>query len=262
VATARTALDQKFAVQLMRTSYEVADELDFVAMDEFQKRFYLFRQDEWLSYKDRVQRFMTQGDLANPDYFDYISFCQYAVIGDSMRSGRLEFIEKIGAEGEQRTVRRAEGLRDNNLLPREHERRVGALLLSHLIERFPGRFPLLEGINARSSADLCGGVEQALRCMAICGYGTQWTVLPEASIGSDDIVPRLRLTISGSSLPTAWGQKRLARDAERFPGLPVNDFEVKVARAWLQRQGVASRLLRTTFLRDADVIHSIELINA
>lgn len=43
-AALRERLDRDFAVLLMRTSYAVADDLDFVPMDEFQRDFFLLRQ--------------------------------------------------------------------------------------------------------------------------------------------------------------------------------------------------------------------------
>jgi hypothetical protein len=52
-------------------SYSVVDDLDFVPMDEFQKDFFLFRQDEWEDYKGYHPTVM-QGDLADPLYFDFI----------------------------------------------------------------------------------------------------------------------------------------------------------------------------------------------
>jgi hypothetical protein len=42
-------------VLLMRTSYAVVDDLDFVAMDGFQKAFFLFRQAEYLDYLAQLQ---------------------------------------------------------------------------------------------------------------------------------------------------------------------------------------------------------------
>lgn len=36
-----------------------------------------------------------QGDLADPLYFDFISFAQYAIIADKIRMGRTEFVEKV-----------------------------------------------------------------------------------------------------------------------------------------------------------------------
>lgn len=40
----RLKIDKELAVLLMRSSYEIADELDFVAMNDFQKDFFTFRQ--------------------------------------------------------------------------------------------------------------------------------------------------------------------------------------------------------------------------
>ncbi|CAN0529117.1 unnamed protein product, partial [Ectocarpus sp. 12 AP-2014] len=80
VKIARARLQRDFAVLLMRSSYQqVVDELDFVPMDDFQKQFFLLRQGEWLGYKENFPR-IKQGDLADPDYFDFISFAQYASV--------------------------------------------------------------------------------------------------------------------------------------------------------------------------------------
>lgn len=43
----RLQVEQDLAVLLMRSSYQVVDELDCVAMDAFQKSQFLFRQEEW-----------------------------------------------------------------------------------------------------------------------------------------------------------------------------------------------------------------------
>lgn len=76
-----------------------------------------------------------QGDLTDPDYFDFISFAQYATIAMTMRNGRDIFEEKVGAEGERRTVQRDPDMIDNARLPEEHERRVGEkLLVGRLVE--------------------------------------------------------------------------------------------------------------------------------
>ena len=42
-------------VRLFRLG-QVCDELDFVPMDDFQKQFFLLRQDEWLDYKQNFPR--------------------------------------------------------------------------------------------------------------------------------------------------------------------------------------------------------------
>jgi hypothetical protein len=89
-ALPRRRLAQEFAVLLMRSSYAVADELDFVAMNEFQKDQFLFRQKEWDPYRAQLPK-VTQGDLTDPAYFDFMSLCQYATIASGMRNGKLLF---------------------------------------------------------------------------------------------------------------------------------------------------------------------------
>lgn len=39
---------------LYYVALQACDDLDFVAMDDFQKRFFLLRQDEWATYKEQV----------------------------------------------------------------------------------------------------------------------------------------------------------------------------------------------------------------
>uniref|UniRef100_A0A7S4BHK9 Uncharacterized protein n=1 Tax=Chrysotila carterae TaxID=13221 RepID=A0A7S4BHK9_CHRCT len=95
----RRRMDLDFAVLLMRTSYQVADDLDFTPMNDFQRDFFLLRQDEWDVYREMMPS-TKQGDLSDPSYFDFISFCQYATISNSMRSGRTLFNELIDANGE------------------------------------------------------------------------------------------------------------------------------------------------------------------
>jgi len=47
----RRTLNRSFAVMLLRTGYETADFLDFVAMDKFQQEFWLTRAAEWEPYR-------------------------------------------------------------------------------------------------------------------------------------------------------------------------------------------------------------------
>lgn len=64
----------------MRTSYEVVDDLDVIAMDQFQRRFFERRQGEWQTFLDDNANAVRQIDgLADPRYFDFLSFAQYLV---------------------------------------------------------------------------------------------------------------------------------------------------------------------------------------
>jgi hypothetical protein len=112
----------------MRSSYNTVDELDFCAMDDFQKSFFLFRQSEWEDYKGNHPTVL-QGDLADALYFDFISYCQYAVINQKLRDGKVEFVEQFDANGTTRIVRRDPSILDNTLLPNLHSQMVGDKLL-------------------------------------------------------------------------------------------------------------------------------------
>lgn len=126
----RKRLDLQFSVQLMRSSYNTIDDLDFIPMDVFQRLFFLFRQNEWEDYKNYYGNAIMQGDLADPLYFDFISFCQYAVISDRIRFGQVEFMERVGAEGEVQRVIRNVTMRNNDMLPAIHSEIVGDKLLT------------------------------------------------------------------------------------------------------------------------------------
>ena len=51
-----------------------------------------------------------------------------------MRFNLQLFTEKVGADGETQTVRRAPELEDDTLLPGEHARRVGDKILQYVLE--------------------------------------------------------------------------------------------------------------------------------
>jgi len=80
----RARVDLPFAVMLMRSGYNCVDALDFVAMDAFQRDFFLFRQDAWLPYCAQYRPLaVQQGDLQDPLYLDFISFAQAGAIIDA-----------------------------------------------------------------------------------------------------------------------------------------------------------------------------------
>jgi hypothetical protein len=81
-----------FAVLLMRSTYEAADALDFIAMDKFQAKFWKFRQAEFEAYKLLVDPLpVPVGNLASPIYFDFIAFSQWATLSQAMRDAPQVF---------------------------------------------------------------------------------------------------------------------------------------------------------------------------
>jgi hypothetical protein len=76
----------------MRSSYEAADALDFIAMDKFQVKFFKLRQSEFEAYKLMMDPLpVPVGNLANPIYFDFIAFSQWATIAQAMRDAPQVF---------------------------------------------------------------------------------------------------------------------------------------------------------------------------
>ena len=141
----RPPLDQDFAVLLMRSSYMALDAIDCVAMDQFQRDFFLLRQSEYQPYIDQVgPGIVQQGFLTDPYYFDFISFAQYATISreinqnppsvfverqpsptDDTDDSPTEFIDVV--------VKRNPTLTNDRLAP-QHGRLVGGAILDKLIE--------------------------------------------------------------------------------------------------------------------------------
>jgi hypothetical protein len=103
----RRPIDQKFAVLLMRTSYAVLDEMDVVAMDQFQRDFFLFRSTYYEDYVNSLggAGVVKQGDLTDPNYFDYVSFAQYRTINYELDKPASIFKEQVrGVEARQQLI--------------------------------------------------------------------------------------------------------------------------------------------------------------
>ena len=88
----RKTLNLNFAVLLMRSTYEAADALDFIAMDKFQVNFFKLRQSEFEAYKLLVDPLpVPVGNLASPIYFDFIAFSQWATLSQAMKDAPQVF---------------------------------------------------------------------------------------------------------------------------------------------------------------------------
>merc|ERR1719424_2092008 len=111
-------------------------------MNQFQKDFFVLRQGEWDRYRQELPN-LQQGDLSNPSYFDFISFCQHATIAAEMRTGSQIFEELIDAEGTSQVVTRPPELADNAALPAAHAERVGNVLLDKICEKYTRLSPKL-----------------------------------------------------------------------------------------------------------------------
>ncbi|KAI3428408.1 hypothetical protein D9Q98_007235 [Chlorella vulgaris] len=186
----RRQVDLNFAVLLMRNGYQAVDDLDFVAMDEFQKRFWKLRQAEWEPYlllhsPLRIQ----QGQLSDPLYLDFITYSQAAAASNLMKQGKQVFEEYEEESEGKRVVTRDPSLADNAQLPGRFYERHGELVYRGLVEGFRGEqyggpLPCAPGA---STEQLMAGVQQVLDIFAAKGFSLKTTLLPKpASGGSGD----------------------------------------------------------------------------
>lgn len=137
VRVPRKRLNQRFAVLLLRSTYQAVDDLDFIPMDKFQIGFWKLRQAEYESYVTSYYPLKpAQGELSDPLYFDFISFAQYLAISKEIPDAAMVFTESPGVDKEPVLVRRDPRLMDNEKLPAELYKYVGAAIYKGLAYGF------------------------------------------------------------------------------------------------------------------------------
>lgn len=230
----RPRMNLDFAVLLMRSSYNAVDEIDIVAMDQFQKDFFLIRQAEYKYYADSLGAgAMQQGDLADPNYFDFISFAQYATISREIISPPVVFEEQQPVEvpeGEpqqfkQVVVRRDAAVRNSDL-PRIHTEIVGSTILDKLIEKFgdtASAIPKIEPGSRPNPETLLAAIKQMVNLFTLSGFAWDGSAAFENG----------QFCITFISPATLWsGQSLKARKA-----VLTNDFALKTAKTLVTRAG-------------------------
>ena len=236
----RQTMNLDFAILLMRSSYNAVDELDFVAMDQFQKDFFLIRQSEYLPYVNLLgPGLVKQGDLTDPYYFDFISFAQYSTINrDISVDPSMVFEEKqpvlVGEEDRQefitKVIRRDPSI-DNAMLPKKHDEMVGTKVLEKLNETFGGTasaIPSFENGSRPDSTKLLTALQQLVNLFLINGFAFDGKVnlRNESSKG-------IQFEITLTAPATLWsGQALAAKKAN-----PANDFVLKTAKMLLSSAG-------------------------
>jgi hypothetical protein len=137
VRVPRKRMELQFAVQLMRCSYNAMDSLDFTPTDLFQRNQFLFRQSEWELYRKDHSNVM-QGDLASPDYFDFISFVQFNTLDFCMNEASNEpFIEVVGADAVSQKVVPLPMLDSKAKIAAVHAAITGDGVLDYILSTYP-----------------------------------------------------------------------------------------------------------------------------
>ena len=242
----RRKLSQDFAVLLMRSSYNALDEMDCVAMDQFQRDFFLIRLAEYETYKQNLGDGMVQqGDLTDPNYFDFISFAQYKTINREVTQDPPFIFEEqqlppedsdipqMKPNGTARfipvVVKRDPKLTNKMLIP-THQAKVGASILDKLEITFGETDVRIPEIGDRPDAvALLAALRQILQLFLINGYAFKGEVGLETAGGGAFGVYKVTL----SAPATLWSGKVLQAEGDPLD----NDFLLKTMNEYIRRKG-------------------------
>ena len=240
----RQKLDQSFAVLLMRSSYNALDELDCVGMDQFQRDFFLIRQAEYLPYIESLgPGSVMQGELTDPNYFDFISFAQYAAINREMSGNPpVVFTERQGVPDENdpentpmkfvpTIVRRKTEYLDNSKLPIEHDRMVGNAILQrfdHVFRDTPSALPTFTDNQKPDSQILLSAFNQMLKLFLINGFAYDADVIVTSSSSKKGT----KYAITLISPATLWSGKSLQSRSSKV----ANDFVLKTIKVFIKQR--------------------------
>mmetsp|Transcript_12505 Transcript_12505/g.17755 ORF Transcript_12505/g.17755 Transcript_12505/m.17755 type:complete len:377 (-) Transcript_12505:362-1492(-) len=243
----RPKLSQDFAVLLMRSSYNSLDQIDCVAMDQFQRDFFLIRQAEYEPYVEILgPGVVQQGMLSDPFYFDFISFAQYATIAREIsQDPSLIFEEKQPIDmGEDKpmkfvpTVVRRDPSLSNDKLPIKHNELVGIAILDRLEEKFgetESAIPKIQRNSRPGSGIVLSALTQMVKLFLVNGFAFGGTVEivggGKPLVGADASGTEFCITMT---LPAnLWSGKAL----QLRRTVVTNDFVLKTAKELLRRAG-------------------------
>lgn len=242
----RRKLSLDFAVLLMRSSYNALDEMDCVAMDQFQRDFFLIRVSEYETYTQNLGAGMvTQGDLTDPYYFDFISFAQYKTINREVTQDPPYVFEEqqVPPEGSSEPrmtpngnarfvpviVQRDPKLTNKMLIP-THQAKVGATILNKLEENFRDTDSKIPDVGYQpDSVKLLSGIRQIVILFLISGYAFRADVT--SVTGTSGALATYVVTLSAPA--TLWSGKVLQAEGDPLD----NDFLLKTLTEYIRRSG-------------------------
>ena len=215
----RTRMNLDFAVLLMRSSYNAVDEIDIVPMQQFQKDFFLVRQAEYQYYANSLgPGAMQQGDLADPNYFDFISFAQYSTISREINDPAVIFEEQqpveVGEDQPQQfntvVIKRDPSLSTKELVCR-HTELVGNAILDKLVEKFGSTASAIpmETSGRPSPIALLASVKQMVNLFVINGFAYDGTASITKIGKKESDASGTEFSIVATSPATLWSGQSL-----------------------------------------------------
>ena len=237
----RKKLSQDFAVLLMRSSYDALDAMDCVAMDQFQRDFFLIRVAEYQTYTKQLGDGMVkQGELTDPFYFDFISFAQYKTINREVTQNPPYVFEEqqIPPEGSDTPSQNENGTarfipvivkRDpkltNALLVPTHTSMVGASILDKLESTFgETELKIPKYSDKPDLLSLLAGLKAIVNIFLVNGYAFRGEIIATS--------PKT-FAISLNAPATLWSGKVLQLEKNPLD----NDFLSKTLQEYIKRCG-------------------------
>jgi hypothetical protein len=232
----RDRLSLDFAVLLMRNSYNACDQLDVIAMNQFQRDFFLIRSAEYEMYVFDLGSAVNQGDLTDPNYFDFISYAQYRTINRAVADPVPAIFEEeqptkaaLESDGDvQRfeTVLVRRNIADDELAP-TFDRTVGRNILEWMMERYGDSVALPRKLSRQT---MTASFEQLVKLFLINGYAWSGYVSEESSPGPS----QRTYCFSLESPANAWSAKALVFERSKID----NNFLGKVVLEWLRASDI------------------------
>ena len=181
---------------------------------------------------------MVQGDLADPNYFDFISFSQYATISRDIINPPSVFEEQqpveVGENEPQKfntvIVKRDPSLLNTDL-PKLHTEIVGNAILDKLIEKFGDTASAIPKIDESKPDAHFAAIKQMVALFLVEGFafGGEAKMQPDKSSGAAGV----QFTMTFTSPVTLWsGQSLKSKNA-----VLLNDFALKTVKAMMSRAG-------------------------
>jgi hypothetical protein len=259
----RQRIVKDFAVLLMRSSYAVTDALDIVAMNQFQRDFFLIRSAEYEPYVQSLgPGYVQQGDLSDPSYFDFISFAQYLTINRVLSDPASVFEELQPVKDDKgdddnsdattnNSPQRFETVMIRRTIPNdkllnEFDARLGSAILRYMDDTYGGTasaIPVVAVSDGRPCTvnDVQAALTQLVKLFLINGFAWDGTVdvTLKGGIGGDSVLGGATTGTTATfcltlvSPASIWGHQSLQR--QRSP--LRNDYLLKTAKMLVQRMG-------------------------
>jgi len=182
--------------------------------------------------------------LADPNYFDFISFAQYSTISREIINPQAVFEEQQPVEVGENELQKFNTVvvkRDttipNSELPQRHTEIVGNAIYDKLIEKFGDTASAIPKIPTREIGDkvdesaILAAIKQMVNLFLVQGFAWDGNATMQTSEAKGR--GATQFTITFTSPATLWsGQSLQAKNA-----VLLNDFALKTVKAILSRAG-------------------------